>query len=555
MFGEDAYLFGNLGAIDGNYYWGEDDISAPGCKMFGSYYPPYATSTSFDVRKISTRGDHNLILLSDGTVRSIGYNQYGQLGVGYVDGYIGDGYESTWQVLGLTNIIDIAAGHQFSMALDSSGRVYVWGNNKDGQIGNGSSYPFFTTPQLVTDISNIKSISAGHYHALAQNANGIVYGWGRANSGALGETTSEKYYSPRALSISNVEKIVAGVDNSFFIKKDKTVYACGKNSYGQFGDGSLDDRTEISAINITDVVDVSSNLSTIFLKEDGTAYGCGLNAYGELGLGYASTTVKNITKIPGNYNAVSTGGNHTLFLNENGLYAAGRNQHRQCGFNNVDTNYLSPTLIPEFARDAFSLNSINVDNDKLVLNGIWKFGDTDAHIYIGDIDLYDKTSLDYCEEWVNIKVIDNNYTVNYPLKTLKTGLNKGWIRLREYPYTIYFSFYYNPSDNTVIDEVNIQQENLYVLAVNTSIDNIQDKVFTVSYDDSKLSLDDVCAQTWDKNPTVGDIDDTDITLLSKSSSQIQFKVNKSLSSTSGTINLIRFKALSSGTTKITITVQ
>ncbi len=91
--------------------------------------------------------------------------------------------------------------------------------------------------------------------------------------------------------------------------------------------------------------------------------------------------------------------------------------------------------------------------------------------------------------------------------------------------------------------------------MNTSIDNIQDKVFTVSYDDSKLSLDDVCAQTWDKNPTVGDIDDTDITLLSKSSSQIQFKVNKSLSSTSGTINLIRFKALSSGTTKITITVQ
>ena len=61
MVDEDAYLFGNLGAIDGNYYWGEDDVSAPGYKMFG-VSPPYGSSESFVVRKISTRGEHNLIL-------------------------------------------------------------------------------------------------------------------------------------------------------------------------------------------------------------------------------------------------------------------------------------------------------------------------------------------------------------------------------------------------------------------------------------------------------------------------------------------------------------
>lgn len=59
----------------------------------------------------------------------IGTNNYGQLGAGYVNGGITDGYDPTLKVLGLTNIVDIAVGHQFSMALDSSGRVYTWGNN------------------------------------------------------------------------------------------------------------------------------------------------------------------------------------------------------------------------------------------------------------------------------------------------------------------------------------------------------------------------------------------------------------------------------------------
>ncbi|NDO18108.1 S8 family serine peptidase [Lachnospiraceae bacterium MD329] len=553
MVDNSAYIFGNLAAMDGNYYWGDNDVSAPGYKMFG-VKPPYGTSKSFVVRKISTRGDHNLILLSDGTVRSIGMNNYGQLGVGYVDGYIGDGYESTWQVLGLTNIVDIAAGHQFSMALDSSGRVYVWGNNKDGQVGNGSSYPFYTTPQLVTGISNINQISAGHYHALAQTQSGTVYGWGRASNSALGSQTSEKCYTPTVLDVTNVDKIVAGINNSFFIKSDKTVYACGSNAYGQLGDGTLNSRTDITQINIDNVEDVSSNTATVFLKADGTVYGCGLNAYGELGLGYTSTTVKSITKIPGNYTAVSTGGNHTLFLNDNGLYAAGRNQCKQCGFSNTEINYLSPTLIPEFASDAFSLDSIYVDNGMLTLSGICKFGDASASIYIGDDYLYAETSI-YYAQYLDISTTNNSYTVSYTPNSLKTGLNKGWIKLYDFPYKIYFSFYYEPSGDTVINEINIQKGDQYIVAVNANIANIHDKVFTVTYDNSKLSLDDICAQTWKKDKIIGNITDTDITLLSKSNSQIQFKVNKPLSSISGTINLIGFKALTNGTTKITVTAQ
>lgn len=466
MTNNNAYIFGSIDAIKGRYNWGENDVSAPGYKMFG-IAKQTGSPLSFVVKKISARGDHNLILLSDGTVRSIGSNQYGQLGVGYVNGYINNGTESTYQVQGLSNIVDIAAGHQFSMALDSSGRVYAWGNNKDGQVGNGNSYAFFTAPQLVSGITNVKSISAGHYHALAQKSDGSVYGWGRASNGALGELTSAKYYSPQPLNIADVEKIIAGTDNSFFIKSDKTVYAYGLNMYGQLGIGNLNKTTELTKINIENVSDISSNLSTIFLKEDGTAYGCGSNAYGQLGVGYTVTNERNIQKIPGTYTAISTGGNHTLFLKEDGLYAAGRNQHKQCGFSNFLINYLTPTLVEEFSSESYVDTEINGGQDCNIISG---------NTYIFAVDIVD-------------------------------------------------------------------------------MENIQNKIFTIDFDSSKLSLDDACAQTWKKDTAIGNIADTDITLLSNSNSQIQFKVNKPASPLLGTVNLIKFKAIATGTSKVTITVK
>ena len=414
-----------------------------------------------------TKGDHNLILLNDGTVRSIGANQYGQLGIGYINGQTKTGSESTWQVLGLTNIIDIAAGHQFSLALDSSGRVYAWGNNKNGQIGNGSTYTFFSTPQLVSNIRDISSISAGYHHALALSNDGTAYGWGNAANGALGEIGQDACYSPVTIDIDDVEKVIAGMDNSFFIKNDKTVYACGNNDYGQLGDGTLNSRKSISAVEITDVSDISAGFSTLFLKTDGSAYGCGLNAFGELGIGNTTANVRNITKIPGSYDEVSTGGHHSLFLGKDKyIYAAGRNHRKQCGTSDTAKNYLSPTEILAFEDDLL---------------------------------IYDYLSQE--------------------------------------------------------KELNITSGNLYVFAVTVgNMIDIQNKIFTVSYDNTKLDVDDICAQTWKKDTSIGNVADTDITILSKTDSQVQFKVNNA-KSTSGTVNLIRFKAISTGTASITVEVK
>lgn len=68
------------------------------------------------------------------------------------------------------------------------------------------------------------------------------------------------------------------------LKDDGTVWAWGRNNYGQLGDDTIIDRhTPVQVSGLTDVVQISSGDShSMALKSDGTIWACGYNAYGEL---------------------------------------------------------------------------------------------------------------------------------------------------------------------------------------------------------------------------------------------------------------------------------
>jgi len=98
----------------------------------------------------------------------------------------------------LNHIVAVSAGEGHSMALDANGYVYCWGDNKYGQLGDGSTADSSTPVQVIagwqnpddpTDpnsfLSNIVAISAGYWHSLAIDNNGVVWVWGKANDGRL----------------------------------------------------------------------------------------------------------------------------------------------------------------------------------------------------------------------------------------------------------------------------------------------------------------------------------------------------------------------------------
>ena len=122
-------------------------------------------------------------------------------------------------------------------------------------------------------------------------------------------------------------------------------------------------------------------------------------------------------------------------------------------------------------------------------------------------------------------------------------------------YTIELSEREVYEDNLIQEKkMNVVSGETYFLAVTASdMGNIQNKVFTIDFDGSKLALEDVCAQTWKQDIDVGGAEDTDINILSISDSQIKFKANKALTPITGTVNIIKFKALTNGEITITVT--
>ncbi|MGO8877649.1 MAG: RHS repeat-associated core domain-containing protein [Acidimicrobiales bacterium] len=192
---------------------------------------------------VSIASDHSLFVLPTDAVQAAGSDTSGQLGNGTTSS---TPYSTPVGVLftgGSPKIVQVAAGVGFSIALDSSGNIWTWGFNTDGELGCGScassdtgkELPSGSFPSGVT----IKSIAAGDNFAVAVGSNGKAYSWGQNNADQLGDGShGGDSTTPVAVStVTGVVEVGAGVNYGAALTSTGKVYTWGYNSFGQLGNG------------------------------------------------------------------------------------------------------------------------------------------------------------------------------------------------------------------------------------------------------------------------------------------------------------------------------
>ena len=97
-----------------------------------------------------------VVIKTDGTLWTWGYNNNGQLGLGNYQSY-----SSPKQIGSLTNWLRISCGRYHTVALKTDGTLWSWGQNTFGQIGVSSAAYYFSSPNQVGSLTTWSSISTG----------------------------------------------------------------------------------------------------------------------------------------------------------------------------------------------------------------------------------------------------------------------------------------------------------------------------------------------------------------------------------------------------------
>jgi alpha-tubulin suppressor-like RCC1 family protein len=351
---------------------------------------PVQVSNLTDMTDVAAGNQHSLAIKSNGTVWAWGSDGSGQLG----DGGTNTNQNAPVQASGLTDVVAVAAGLNHSLAVKNDGTVYAWGSNSKGQLGydpdptTTNTFENSGTPGQVSGLTDVVAVAGGTFYSLALKSNGTVYAWGNNDVGQLGNGTTNSTPNLNPVQVvdpsdptgflTGVMAVAAGSSHSLAATNDGAIYTWGFNSQGMLGydpdpttPGLQNSSTPGQVSGLTGVTDVAGgNFHSVALKSDGTVWAWGANDKGQLGHDPDPTTLglePSVTpgqvkdhKDPNNPNDdvaltdvvdVSSGLNHNLAATSThgAVWAWGCNDYGQLGNESVQRNPGSNCASPAFS--------------------------------------------------------------------------------------------------------------------------------------------------------------------------------------------------------------
>lgn len=230
----------------------------------------------------------------DGRVWCWGRNEEGQIG----DGALSEPRTAATPVIGIGGATQIDAGGNLvgwqshtCAVIAPDATAECWGFNESGQLGDGmtATRPI---PAPVVELRAVRSIATGALHTCASTSDGVVLCWGDNAQGQLGDGTTTSRPAPRAVSgVSGVVEVTAGQGHSCARLQTSRVECWGANAEGQLGDGTTTERPAPVDVGRNDVADVDAGVEhTCIATTSGAAVCWGSNDSGQLGTGTTDPT-------------------------------------------------------------------------------------------------------------------------------------------------------------------------------------------------------------------------------------------------------------------------
>jgi alpha-tubulin suppressor-like RCC1 family protein len=270
--------------------WGDNTMRTLGDGTDAPYYP-FPARAVLGVREavqVSACHEHSCAVTRSGSVWCWGDNYYGQLGVdgrGRLPAQV-QGLDDQAVEVGCHGDSDFSSG--FTCARMSSGKVYCWGANFNGQLGNGSltSSP---TPTPVTGLTDAVQIAFGPASACAIRSGGSVVCWGdnRAEVPLGTASTEPELKTPEpVLGLSDVHEIAGGLFYYCAIAGDERTVKCwGWNDWGQIGPPVGGILIPPFDTNVKPAEELSGGWRSSCARRGGDVYCWGNNWRGQLGNG------------------------------------------------------------------------------------------------------------------------------------------------------------------------------------------------------------------------------------------------------------------------------
>jgi alpha-tubulin suppressor-like RCC1 family protein len=370
---------------------------------------PMASNYSWSFRTVkppvSAGTFHTVSLRSNGTLWTWGDNSQGQLGNGDTTGTDSN---VPIQIGAATDWVTIATGRDHTVAIKSNSTLWAWGDNSEGQLGLGDTADRFVPTQVGAD-NSWSYIAAGSYHTVVIKSNGTLWAWGDNSQGQLGlGDTADRPAPTQVGTDNNWSFAAAGYKHTIAIKSDGTLWAWGKNDDDGSGGGQLglgDITGRLSPVQVGS----DNNWSfaacgwyhTVAIKTDGTLWAWGDNSFGGLGLGDSTDRLVPTQVGAGtNWSFVAAWNYHTIGIKrDNTLWAWGNNSSGQLGLGDTIVRRV-PTQVATDTDWAFAAEAGGGHSVAIKKNGtFWTWGsNTDGQ-------LGDGTNVD--------KLVPTNISITY----------------------------------------------------------------------------------------------------------------------------------------------